>query len=107
MLPKDFPCWKLVYYYFTSFKNTGIIEFLHDMIHQETRVNAGKESSPSLGIIYSQSFKTTSSGGESRGIDGGKKVKGNKQHLVVDNMGLVMSVKVHAVMNMTAKQYWV
>jgi hypothetical protein len=35
-------------------------------------------------------------GGEQRGYDGGKKVKGRKRHLLVDTQGLVLKVKVHA-----------
>jgi hypothetical protein len=30
------------------------------------------------------------------GIDGGKKVKGRKEHIIVDTLGLPMSAKVHA-----------
>ena len=30
------------------------------------------------------------------GIDGGKKVKGRKEHIIVDTPGLPMAVKVHA-----------
>lgn len=29
------------------------------------------------------------------GIDGGKKVKGRKEHIIVDTLGLPMSIKVH------------
>jgi hypothetical protein len=35
-------------------------------------------------------------GGEGRGYDPGKKVKGRKRHLLVDTEGLVMRAKVHA-----------
>lgn len=35
-------------------------------------------------------------GGERRGYDGGKKVKGRKRHLLVDTEGLVLKVKVHS-----------
>ncbi len=35
-------------------------------------------------------------GGEERGYDGGKKVKGRKRHLLVDTQGLVPKVKVHS-----------
>jgi putative transposase len=35
-------------------------------------------------------------GGEQRGYDGGKKVKGTKRHLLVDTQGLVLKAKVHA-----------
>jgi putative transposase len=31
-----------------------------------------------------------------RGIDGGKKVKGRKRHIIVDTMGLLLAVVVHA-----------
>jgi transposase len=34
-------------------------------------------------------------GGEERGYDGAKKVKGRKRHLLVDTQGLVLMVKVH------------
>jgi putative transposase len=35
-------------------------------------------------------------GGEQRGYDGGKKVKGRKRHILVDTEGLVLKVKVHS-----------
>ena len=44
----------------------------------------------------SQSAKTTGVGGEQRGYDGGKKVRGKKRHLLVDTEGLVLKVKVHS-----------
>lgn len=47
----------------------------------------GRETSPSAGILDSQSVKTTETPGR-RGYDAGKKVKGHKRHLVVDTLGL-------------------
>jgi putative transposase len=35
-------------------------------------------------------------GGEQRGYDGGKKIRGRKRHLLVDTEGLVVKVKVHS-----------
>ncbi len=53
-----------------------------------------KSASPSLGIIDSQSTKTILASQEI-GIDGGKKVKGRKRHIVVDTMGHLLHVSVH------------
>lgn len=50
---------------------------------------------PSYGIIDSQSVKTQYDSDE-RGIDGGKKVKGRKRHIVVDMLGNLLHVQVHA-----------
>ena len=44
----------------------------------------------SAGIADSQSAKTTGVGGEQRGYDGNKKVRGSKRHLLVDTEGLVL-----------------
>ncbi len=44
----------------------------------------------------SQSAKTTGVGGEQRGYDGGKKVRGRKRHLLVDTEGLVLKAKIHS-----------
>ena len=44
----------------------------------------------------SQSVKSTAVGGEQRGYDGGKKVKGRKRHLLVDTEGFVLQAKVHS-----------
>jgi putative transposase len=96
MLPTNFPSWKLVYYYFTKWKMDGTIELIHELLRDKTRKKAGRNESPSLAIIDSQSVKTTRIGGLCRGIDGGKKTKGRKRHIIVDTMGLLLAVVVHA-----------
>ena len=96
MLPDSFPAWQTVYYYFRKWKREGLIEQVHDMLVIKIRISSGKKETPSVGIIDSQSVKTTSIAGESRGYDAGKKTKGRKRHIIVDTMGLLLAVVVHS-----------
>ena len=50
---------------------------------------------PSYAIIDSQSVKTIGPS-EERGFDGGKKIKGRKRHIVVDTLGNLIQILVHA-----------
>jgi putative transposase len=96
MLPKDFAPYNTVYYYYRRWKNNGIIEEIHECVRNIIRVNTGRNESPSAACIDSRSVKTTRSGGVCRGVDGGKKIKGRKQHIITDTMGLLLVVLVHA-----------
>lgn len=95
LLPHDFPPWQTVYDYFRRWRQPGLWEQIHTTFRRRVREQAGREPDPSAAIIDSQSIKTTDRGGE-HGYDGGKKINGRKRHLLVDTLGLVLKVKVHA-----------
>jgi putative transposase len=93
-MPHSFPKWKTVYNVFWHWRNQGVWQDIHDALCRRVRKIKGKKPTPSVGIIDSQSVKTTESGGP-RGYDAAKKVNGRKRHIVVDTLGLMMSLVIH------------
>lgn len=59
------------------------------------RVKKGKQTSPSLGLIDSQSVKTASLTTK-KGLDGNKKVSGRKRFILTDTLGLLMGLLIVA-----------
>lgn len=95
MLPNDFPPYPTVWSFYRRANQEGLCdEILQALVKK--RLSVGKEVTPTYVIIDSQSVKTTSKV-EQKGIDGGKKIKGRKRHILVDTIGNLLGIVVHAV----------
>jgi putative transposase len=75
LLPREYPDWRLVYYYFTQWTRSGTLEQVQALLRAERRQQQGRSRQPSAAIIDSQSAKGTAWTYAS-GFDGGKKGEG-------------------------------
>lgn len=88
--------WQAIYYYFRKWKRDGTLEKLNSNLNKCERKRQGKKETPSLLCIDSQSVKSVAFVRQDKGIDGNKCINGRKKHIIVDTLGLVWGVVVHA-----------
>ena len=93
-LPHDFPPYTAVANFYYAAIQSGLWEKICAVLVERVRTGAGRNVDSSYTTIDSQSVKTASAA-EERGIDGGK-IKGRKRHIVVDTMGNLLAVTIHA-----------
>src|SRR5512135_2096913 len=97
LLPREFPPWQTVFWYFKRWRADGSLDRVHDALRDQLRDADGRDPMASAAIVDAQSVKGADTVGRAtRGYDGGKKVDGRKRHIVVDTLGLLLVVLVTA-----------
>jgi len=97
LLPHDFPPWPTVYHHFRTFRLfrlSGVWHLVFRALHIAERKRVSKDPEPSAAIIDSQGAKTTEEAARSNGYDARKNIEGRKRHLLVDALGLPVSLYV-------------
>lgn len=91
-LDSKYPPWSAVYHHFSKWKRDNRFEKMNQRLNEIERYSHDRELTPSALCIDSQSVKVSSFIPEKVGVDGGKKIKGRKRHIVTDTMGLILGV---------------
>lgn len=95
-LESSFPPWESVYYYFVKWGNDGTWELMSQSLNMVERIQHERDPSPSLVFVDSQSVKLSPMIIEERGVDGNKNINGRKRQILVDVIGRIWNVCVHA-----------
>jgi putative transposase len=94
-LPTDFGPWQTVRTWHDRFRADGIWADVAALLTRAVRRKRGRNPAPSTAILDSQSVVSGPQKGE-RGVDGKKKVKGIKRHVLTCSLGFVLGVLVTA-----------
>ncbi|WP_345581552.1 IS5 family transposase [Nonomuraea rosea] len=96
-LPVDFPPHEATYAFFMRWSRRGLPERLAGRLRGRLRILAGRAELPTAGCVDSQTVRAAETvGAAACGYDAGKKLKGQKRHVVVDTLGLLLCVMVTA-----------
>lgn len=95
-LESKYPPWPAVYHHFRKWKMDSRFEKMNQLLNEMERYSEDREDLPSAVCTDSQSVKASSFISLDVGVDGGKKIKGRKRHIVTDTMGLALGVIVTA-----------
>lgn len=78
-LPSDFPPYSTVHSFYRRARLSGLWDRIMAHLVVITRMDAGRNPTPSYGLVDSQSVKTVAAS-EERGIDGGKNERSKAAH---------------------------
>ncbi len=93
-LPSNFPPWQTVFSHFRRWRLKGSWYQLFTALRAAERERVGRNAEPSAAIMDSQSVKTVEESASISGFDAHKHIKGRKRHILVDTLGLPLSVYV-------------
>src|SRR6266568_476769 len=93
-LPSNFPPWQTVYYHFRRLQPKGRWHLIYTALRAAEGSRVGRNADPSAAIMDAQSVKTVEESASICGYDAHKRVKGRKRHLLVDTLGLPLSIYV-------------
>jgi putative transposase len=95
MIPPSFGEWRTIYGYFKRWSEDATWKNIMDTLRKEVRKQEGHDEEPSACSVDSQTVKASIQS-EDKGYDGGKKINGRKRHILVDTLGLIITVVVTA-----------
>jgi putative transposase len=96
LLPREYPPYSTVYYYFLKWRIDGSWKRIHDQLVQWVGVSEDRLPSPSAASLDSQTVATAVMVHQDVGYDAGKKTKGRKRFTLVAPLGLLIAVQVVA-----------
>jgi transposase len=94
MMPHDLPPWYTVYQQTQRWIAAGVFEAIVDDLRVLLRLAAGHKEDPSAVIMDGRTLQSSPESGARAGFDGHKKRRGSKVHMVVDTLGLLLTLHV-------------
>lgn len=91
LIPKSYPGWQSVYAKWRYWNAKGIFARIHRFLVKNARNSSGRNEYPTVCFIDSAGRRSGLSD-SIKGVDGFKKIKGIKRHIITDSQGNILHV---------------